>query len=369
MSGKILILGGYGNFGWRISRSLAKADLSIIIAGRSQERATKLQTQLAAQFPAALIETACFDVHVDFAAHLQELAPQTVIHTCGPFQDQDYSVAKICIENGVHYIDLADGRGFVGGISKLDAAARAKQVLVVSGASTVPGLSSAVVEHFQLEFSQIEQMVFGITPGQKAPRGLATTEGILSYVGKPLAPVVGQTKSRFGWQDLYRQAYPKLGRRWMANCDVPDLDLFPEKYGISQIRFSAGMENPVLHLGIWLMSWGVRLGLPLHLARHAAFYWKLSKWFDWMGTDHGGMHVCLRGKDRHGQAHQRTWFLLGLDNDGPNIPTSPALVLAKKLARNEIAFRGASACLGLVSLEELLQELSEFSIETHTEPD
>jgi short subunit dehydrogenase-like uncharacterized protein len=39
MATKILILGGYGNFGKRITESLAnQADIEIIIAGRSQEK-------------------------------------------------------------------------------------------------------------------------------------------------------------------------------------------------------------------------------------------------------------------------------------------------------------------------------------------
>ena len=36
---KVLILGGYGNFGQKISTRLAKSGISIIIAGRSKEKA------------------------------------------------------------------------------------------------------------------------------------------------------------------------------------------------------------------------------------------------------------------------------------------------------------------------------------------
>lgn len=51
-----------------------------------------------------------------------------------------------CIESGVNYIDLADGRYFVGGMAgKFNDRAVEKGVTVVTGASSVPGLSSAVL--------------------------------------------------------------------------------------------------------------------------------------------------------------------------------------------------------------------------------
>jgi saccharopine dehydrogenase-like NADP-dependent oxidoreductase len=34
----------------------------------------------------------------------------SVIHTAGPFQGQDYAVARSAIAAGANYIDLADGR-------------------------------------------------------------------------------------------------------------------------------------------------------------------------------------------------------------------------------------------------------------------
>ncbi len=204
----------------------------------------------------------------DLLRQLQLLRPEVVINTCGPFQNADYGAAEACIAAGIHYIDLADGRDFVTNITKLDNEARRRHVAVISGASTVPALSSAVIEHFRPQFAAIDSLTFGIAPGQKAERGLATTQGILSYVGKRLKPCPDGEK-RYGWQDLYRQAYPEIGTRWRANCDIPDLDLLPAKYGIKRIRFSAGMEVSLIHLGLWALSWAVRLGLPIDLPRHA----------------------------------------------------------------------------------------------------
>ena len=91
-------------------------------------------------------EPVALDCSDDLAAELRWLDAGVVVHAAGPFQGQDYAVARACIEARAHYVDLADARGYVCGIGALDEAARRSDVLVVSGASSVPALSSAVVD-------------------------------------------------------------------------------------------------------------------------------------------------------------------------------------------------------------------------------
>lgn len=359
---KVLILGGYGNFGKRIAHMLTQQKIAVIIAGRDHTKAQSLSNKL----PSTLSEIAVFDVRKNLPQQLQTLRPSLVINTCGPFQNSDYSIAKTCIAHGVHYIDLADGRDFVTGITVLDAEAKNHNVAVISGASTVPGLSSAVIEHYLSQFSEIDYMRFGIAPGQKAERGLATTQAILGYVGKKLKSCAGH-QVRYGWQDLYIQKYPRLGRRWMANCDIPDLDLLPVKYGIKQINFSAGMENPFIHLGIWMLSWLVRIGFPLNLPKYSAFLLKASNCFDFLGSADGGMHIVLQGKNKTGIALTKKWFIIALDGDGPYIPIIPAIVITKKIISGQFSTRGAIPCVGVISLEEYLEELKHFKVSTYEE--
>jgi NAD(P)-dependent dehydrogenase (short-subunit alcohol dehydrogenase family) len=362
---RVMVLGGYGNFGKRIAAALVRHQAPVVIAGRNREKAQRLAEQLKGEAPGADIQAIALDAETGLDAYLAHSDVAVVVNTCGPFQDQDYHVAETCIRQRIHSIDLADGRAFVTGIGRLDAAAKAAGISVISGASTVPGLTSAVVEYFKAEFAEIDELVFGIAPGQKAERGLATTAGILSYVGKPLKPAPGDHRTRYGWQDIYRQDYPGLGARWMANCDIPDLDLLPPAYGIRSIHFSAGMENPWVHFGVWSLSWLVRMGLPLELQRHAAFLLRISHRFDRFGSDAGGMHMILKGRDLHGRPHERQWFIIASNGDGPQIPCVPAILLAKQLAEAPKLPRGAMPCVGLVRLEDYLGELARFSIAAH----
>ena len=357
-----MVLGAAGNFGSRISFLLAKNNISQVIVGRDKNKLIALRNKIIERFANASIEVVNFDINKGFSKLLSEIKPLIVINTCGPFQSANYDIVLDCIKNKAHYIDLADGRDFVNGISQFDTLAKTANISVISGASTVPCLSSAVVEYYKSEFSNIDLLKYGISPGQKADRGLATTQSILSYVGKPLKPYTGMNHVRYGWQDIYRQSYPELGNRWMANCDIPDLDIFSDYFKIQTVQFSAGIESNFLFLSLWLMSWLVRWQLPLNLPYFAKPFLAISHWFDCFGSDDGGMHVILSGKDHAGKPKSLEWFIIAKNGDGPYIPTIPAIVLAKKILAGDVQLQGAMTCVSLVTLDEYLDELKNFSI-------
>src|SRR5438876_304704 len=131
---QVLILGGYGNFGSRIAAALVKDKISIIIAGRERKKAEALRNKLNKDFAENIITVAAFDANKELDKQLDILKPTVVINTIGPFQTTDYSIAKACIQHNIHYIDLADARDFVVGITCLDSLAKENNVLVVSGA-------------------------------------------------------------------------------------------------------------------------------------------------------------------------------------------------------------------------------------------
>jgi len=53
------------------------------------------------------------------------------------------------------------------------------------------------------------------------------------------------------------------------------------------------------------------------------------------------------------------------EGDGPQIPCVPAILLAKTLAEGGSILPGAQPCLGLVGLQEYLNELKRFSIKVY----
>ncbi len=367
---KVLILGGYGTFGSRITRLLAcDSEFDLVISGRRIEKAQEIADALEAEGAPARISFAVLDHETstlgDWLANSQT---NLVIHTCGPFQGQNYHVAQTCIEHGVHYVDLSDSREFVAGFGQLDAAAKTAGVLAVTGASSVPALSAAVIDEYLPEFAKLESIEISIAPGHRSPRGRATTEAVLSYCGKPLTWLfAGEHVQVHGWQDLRRATYPHAGKRWMAACDVPDLELFPRRYpDVHTVTFRAAMELNVMQLGLWLLSWPVRFGLIRSWTRLAGPLKRMTDWFDRFGTDTGAMKVLLKGRDSDDKAFGLEWDLTAYNNHGPLIPCQPAVILARKLKNGVRQQTGALPCMGLFSLRDFANAVSQFDIDWET---
>ena len=181
---KTLVLGGYGNFGARICRALAgDTTVQLVVGGRSAAQAQALAASLGHGAQGLAVDHSA----PGFTQWLRDHGIGLVIHTAGPFQQQAYAVAQAAAAAHAHYIDLADGRRFVCDFpAALHAAFTAAGRTAISGASTVPALSSAVVEHLCAGWQRIATIDICIAPAQSAPRGKATLAAVLSYCGLPI---------------------------------------------------------------------------------------------------------------------------------------------------------------------------------------
>jgi len=363
---KIIVIGGTGHFGTRICRRIAgEKNTELVVTSRSERKARTLVDELTEIVPGVPMDAARLDqFSPEFEHDLAALRPDIVIHTAGPYQGQDYRVAKTCISSGSHYIDLADGRDFVEGFDALHVEAKQQNVLLVSGASTLPGLSSVVIDSLRHKFGAIERVEISIAPAHKTPRGQGTVAAVLSYCGMPFQVLVGgKWATKYGWQDMKTQRYPDLGLRLSGACDVPDLGLLPEYIdGVDTVTFHASLEAKWEQIALWLMGWLTRAGVIKTWDRFVpTFQWMYDRLIN-LGSDVGGMHIKLSGKSADHKRQSVTWNLTARQNHGPEIPCSPALILARKLAADEISARGAFPCLGMFSLAEFNNEISGLDI-------
>lgn len=349
---KVAILGGYGNFGARMARALVGVDGidQLLIGGRSLEKAKALAQSLGCSVQGVLLDAADENLGIE----LRKLGVGVAIHVAGPFQGQGYQVARACAAAGCHYVDLADGRRFVcdfeeacGDVFKNNG------VLGVSGASTLPAVSSAVIEALSKGWSRIDSVSICIAPGQKAPRGVATLEGVLSYCGEPVKRWSGGAWGYGrGWGEVKSVPFISLRPRRAALCDVPDLELFPKRYGVQrEVWFGAALEVGLAQRGFEAISWLRGRGWMPSPKGLAGLLFQAGKPLDALGSPSGAMRVDMSGI-KNGASASAWWEVCAPSGNGPEIPCMAAIELAIRLARGEVSITGAVPCVGMIALSD-----------------
>jgi len=325
---KILILGGYGTFGGRLASLLAKDKrLTLLIAGRSIQKAKSFCDGL----PSGAQKTAVFfDRNAKVEAQIREINPSIVVDATGPFQnygDDPYRVVKACIANRVDYMDLADGSDFVKGISQFDSAAKAKNILVLSGVSSFPVLTAAVVRKLSKDMARINTIKGGIAPSPYAGVGLNVLRAIAGYSGKRIALMrAGKQTTGYALTETMRYTicppgYVPLKNTLFSLVDVPDLQVLPELWPeVDSVWLGAGPVPEVLHRMLIGLAWLVRLKILPTLLPFAPLFQFVINVLRW-GEHRGGMFVSVEGTDNSGKKIERSWHLLAEGGDGPLIPS------------------------------------------------
>lgn len=356
---RILVLGGYGGFGRRISRRLAGAGHEVLVSGRSLDKAQLYCDTVAGTVP----------LQLDRAKVAEALAhhkPALVVDASGPFQHLDYKVPQTCMDSGVHYCDIADSRRFVCDIHALDADAQRAGVVVLSGASSVPALSGAVVRELARGLERVTGVDLAISASNQASAGPSVAKAILGQVGQPLTLWRGKRwEQAYGWQeqealDFCVSEVPPINRRRVALVDVPDLELWPNALpGMPACTFKAGTELSFQTRALWLASWVVRVRAIDGLQRLAPTLKRLQGLTSRLGTDRSAMIVRLFGYDDD-KPVERSWTLIASKGDGPEIPClSVPLIVERILSGSEPpGARHAGGALELADYREAFKGLA-----------
>jgi len=357
---RVLILGGYGVFGGRLARLLADvAELEMLICGRDAARARAF---CGAFDGAARVRPLRVD-RAEIASVLEAERPDILVDASGPFQaygDTPHGVVEACIAAGIDYLDFADAADFVFAISRHDAAARAAGVTVLSGVSSFPVLTAAVLRAAAREM-EITAAAGGIAPSPHAGIGLNVMRAVVGYAGAPVAlrrdgaPATGR-----GLVETMRYTIAVPGRVPLRNkrfslVEVPDLQVIPPEHpSLRDIWMGAGPVPEVLHRMLNLLARGRAAGWLPSLVPLAPLFYRVLNLMRF-GEHRGGMFVEVRGR-RDGAEVIRSWHLLAEGDDGPLIPSMAIeALIRKRLAgdRPEPGARPATHALELADYDRL----------------
>ena len=358
----VLLVGASGVFGSRLAERLAcERDVALTLAGRRQAPLDAVRAAIGGG------AVRCLD--------RERVEPRDltgydlVIDAAGPFQSSGAQLVEAAIGAGVDYVDLADGRGWVVGfVDQFDAQATAAGVALVTGASSIPALSHAAIDRLVAGWSAIDVIRIGIFPGNRAPRGRAVVEAILSYSGKPVRVWRGGAwRQLWGWGGLKRIDTGAAGRRWASICDTPEQDLLVARYRPRRsAEFQAGMELSVLHLGLSALSLLVRWGWLKSLRPWAGPLLAAAQWLLPFGSDRGAMLVEADGVDGAGRAVAARWRLNANSNRGPYVPVLAAVALVRRWRDGDAPSPGARTASGLLGLDEFAADFGDLGIASVT---
>lgn len=357
---KVLIVGGYGTFGGRIVELLeGEPALTLIVAGRS-ERAAKVYCASRSAAKAKLAP-AHFDRNGDLAAQLATHAPEIVVDASGPFQGygaEAYRLVEACIAARINYLDLADGSAFVEGVAAYEDRAREAGLCVLSGVSSFPVLTAAVVRKLAARLVRVDEISGGISPSPFAGVGENVVRAIASYAGQPVA-YLGRTAKIIGrpftQQRRYTVAPPgrlPLRNTMFSLVDVPDLRVLSRLWPqAKRVWMGAGPVPEILHRALIFCAWLVSFGLVRTLTPLAPLmHWATNK-VRW-GEHRGGMFVEVKGADADGVTQTHAWHLLAEGADGPLIPSMAVQALVLKHLSGAPPQAGARACVDDLELED-----------------
>ncbi|MGB5871372.1 MAG: DUF4166 domain-containing protein [Albidovulum sp.] len=372
---KILILGGYGVFGGRLATLLSDlAGSELVICGRDFAKAAAFCSAYQGQ---AQVRPLKLDRN-DITSALMAERPDLVVDASGPFQDYGdnrYRVVLACIDFGIDYLDFADGADFVFGVSQFDAAAKAAGIFVLSGVSSFPVLTAAVL-HEMAKTMDITSVTGGIAPSPYAGIGLNVMRAVIGYAGGPVKLLRNgiPTQAR-GLTESMRFTIAVPGRLPLKNIrfslvDVPDLQVIPPQHPtLRDIWLGAGpLPESLLRILNLFAKARAAFGLPSLLPLAGLFH-KILNLFKF-GEHRGGMFIRASGM-RDGRQIEQSWHLLAEGDDGPYIPSMAIEAIIRKAqagARPDSGARPANRALDLADYEALFAQKSIFSAMRSPEP-
>jgi hypothetical protein len=207
-------------------------------------------------------------------------------------------------------------------------------------------------------------VAIGISSGAALP-GEATVRGVFGYAGKPFRVWEnGAWAQAYGLLDRRSFNFPKpVGPRLLGRCDVPDLELFPQRYpALKTVSFHGGFASDTGQKFVeWLAS-QVRKGRFKSAAPFATPVYRLARLLEPLLPDRGAMFVRMAGPDEDGRARALTWQVVATENHGPYIPCAPIIALTLRIVRGEVPEHGARPCMGMLNVDDILSVLKGFSV-------
>ena len=332
-SQKTLIVGATGFFGRLLVDDLIRyTACRPVLASRRAIPAARFETRIADLSDSRSLERALDGMDMAICA-------------AGPYQTMTLALADLCLERGIHYIDMADDRGFAGKLRARVAAFATPRSAICSGWSTVPALSALLTGIAAGDIREVDSIRVQMAPGNRGSRRAATVASLLYSVGQRFTVLRdGRWQMVTGWSSAREFVFPSpVGRRRGYLVDVPDHEIFPALFGARTVEFRAGSELPFLNSCLTALRW-----TGFRWVRWSAAFQHAAALASRIGHDCGAVGVEVSGS-----VSRRACIVAG--SRAERIAVMPTSVIAAVLSSG-VPLRSLVSYTGWLTEEQLKQE-------------
>ena len=291
MKQDILIIGGYGAVGRHLVMELVKTyPERIVVAGRDLNKANAFVLETG--YPLRTMQ-----VDISKVEQLKECFEE--VHTilmC--IEPKDTKFAELCIDNGVHYVDISASNKVPSQIKLLEERALQNKVTCILGVGIAPGLSTLLAEKVTSEMEVVNAIDFTLMLGLGEQHGTDGVRWFLEHLktdfevdGVVLKPFINQHQAYFS---------QPLGKRKAYSFDLADRQIMSETLDIPTLTYfcyDSPFMTSLLHV---LKKWKI-----LNILKNPKIFNLFLKIFssDKMSknaklTDIFGLHVKISGSNK-----------------------------------------------------------------------
>jgi hypothetical protein len=356
---KVLIIGGYGTFGFGIAERLSnEAGLELVLAGRSLKKAKAACKKLKGGATFTPLKIDRENINLDFK-------PDLIVDASGPFQSYRVTgLADYCVAHGIHYADLSDNGKETAFGKNLYSQFPTDGIFLVFGLSTCPVLSAIGLREIETVIGPAEEVTIGISPSPKAALGRNVIAGVVDYAGQKKVTVLrgGQKETVAGLTEARPETICAPGgvplpRVPFAVADAADAFVLADSFpALKHIWTGAGTRPVWLHRALIYISRGIADGVMPKLSESADLFHRAKSLFRF-GVHRGGMFVRASNKTA-----EASWHLIAEGDHGPRIPALPVVALIRRMRRGEAPEPGVYCGHELIGLSDLAPEFAPLDI-------
>lgn len=292
----VLIIGGSG----RIGRSVASDLMQYTSAQITLTHRHESSPAPAASFPHGAYHWLTLDL-----ADLEELkraiaASDLVIHCAGPFHNQDARVLRICIEQGVNYLDVSDSVAFTRRALGYHIQAQQAGITAVINSGVFPGLSNSMVRQAVEAFDVPKTVHISYVVGGSGGAGVTIMR--TTFLGL-LHPFQAWIDGR--WQHIkpytqreivrFPQPFGRVGVYWY---EMPETFTLAESFPVQTIVTKFGSVPDIYNHLTWITAHWFPPGWlqkPANLEALSQVSYQMTAITDRFSGIGVGIQVCMMG--------------------------------------------------------------------------